>query len=514
MLSSIEASINQALARVHMLTRAQDGKPPAIAGWPRNDGVVPFGFVPSPVEFFLEDHETWPEAARQLLAKSLGDATGLSLDPVEAARLLIIRGGFGGDGNRHAADPLVWAASASGPLAWEPGQKVQTIVADDVDVLASRIDAWMMRPNMELSNALLDDLGAYLMPTHPKTGVAIADHQERLSKYRQRLTSALMQSRPLVEIDRTMSAEVHPEPLKYELSIQGFPFGDGHPAREVTAQVIQGFLNTAEPVDWAFSDAEAESVLITSFLKFPVNPSVITSFTKPLDAALHEFTDSRLRSSFWQWRRSRILENFIPLPDDLRRAAIRGFAVARALGTATNIPGKQNRISSDEGVFDFPPYFLTETNQNNFLPCLLEAMILAFAGGPTKGKRAFEAYGTLVRYGLGGGLTTEFKIDGSTLRILETGDYGSTRILDAKRAELLAVDGNRVANAIKYVTDHLVTLEKLANRGMDPRSWRTKKGNVEPVDTLNMELLDDLRGGYTEVREALEQIDSGGVSTG
>jgi hypothetical protein len=29
-----------------------------------------------------------------------------------------------------------------------------------------------------------------------------------------------------------------------------------------------------------------------------------------------------------------------------------------------------------------------------------------------------------------------------------------------------------------------------------------------------MELLDDLRGGYTEVREALEQIDSGGVSTG
>jgi hypothetical protein len=60
----------------------------------------------------------------------------------------------------------------------------------------------------------------------------------------------------------------------------------------------------------------------------------------------------------------------------------------------------------------------------------------------------------------------------------------------------------------------LVTLEKLAVKGMDPRSWRTKKGNVEPVDTLNMELLDDLRGGYTEVREALEQIDSGGVSTG
>lgn len=513
MLSSLEASINQALARVHMLTRAQDGKPPVVAGWPRNDGVVPSAFVPSPVEFFLEEHDTWPESARELLAKSLGDATGLSLDPVEAARLLIIRGGFGGDGNRPAADPLVWAASASGPLAWEPGQKIQTVIADDVEVLASRIDAWMMRPNMELSSALLDDLGAYLMPAHPKTGVAIADHQDRLSKYRQKLTSALMQSRPLVEIDRTMSAEVHPEPLKYELSIQGFPFGDGHPAREVTAQVIQGFLNSAEPVDWAFSDAEAESVLITSFLKFPVNPSVITSFTKPLDAALHEFTDGRLRASFWQWRRSRILENFIPLPDDLRRAAIRGFAIARALGTVTNLPKDQNRISSDDGTFNFPPYLLTETNHDNVLPCLLEAMILAFAGGPTKGKRAFEAYGTLVQYGLGGGLTSEFNIDGSTLRILETGDYGPTKILDTRRAELLAVDGNRVANAIKYVTDHLVTLEKIATKGMNEMSWRTKQGSIVPVDTLTMELLDDLRGGYTEVREALEQIDSGGTST-
>jgi hypothetical protein len=496
-----------------MLTRAQDGKPPAIAGWPRNDGVVPSGFVPSPVEFFLEEHETWPEAARQLLAKSLGDATGLSLDPVEAARLLIIRGGFGGDGNRPAADPLVWAASASGPLAWETGQKVQTIVADDVDVLASRIDAWMMRPNMELSNALLDDLGAYLMPTHPKTGVAIADHQERLSKYRQKLTSALMQSRPLVEIDRTMSAEVHPEPLRYQLSIQGFPFGDGHPAREITAQIIQGFLNTAESVDWAFSDAEAESVLITSFLKFPVNPSVITSFTKPLDAALHDFVDTRLRSSFWQWRRARILENFIPLPDDLRRAAVRGFAVARALGTMTNDPSGQNSISSDEGVFDFPRHLLTATNHLNLLPCLLEAMILAYAGGPTKGKRAFDAYRTLIQYGLGGGLTSEFTIEGSTRRILETGDYGPTRILDTKRAELLAVDGNRVANAIKYVTDHLVTLEKLANKGMDRESWRTKAGSVAPPDTVSMEMLNDLRGSYTMVRVALEQIDRGAEST-
>jgi hypothetical protein len=322
-----------------------------------------------------------------------------------------------------------------------------------------------------------------------------------------------MQSRPLIEIDRTMNAEVHPIPLQYQLSIQGFPFGEGHPAREITAQIIQGFLNTAEPVDWAFSDAEAESVLITSMLKYPINPSVITSFTKPLDAALHAVGEDHIKSSFWLWCRARILENFIPLPDELRRAAIRGFAVARALGTMTILPLGQNQISSDEGVFDFPRHLLTETDENNFLPCLLEAMILAFAGGPTKGKRTFDAYRTLIDYGLGGPVTSKFKIDGSTLRILETGDYGSTRIVDAKRAELLAVDGNRVANAIKFVTNHLVTLEKIRTRGPDARSWRTQRGSIVPTDTLSMELLDDLCGGYTEVREALEQIGRDSEST-
>ena len=517
MLSSLEATVNQGLARIHAITRPRDGKPAEVAGWPRNDGVVPAGFVPSPVEFFLEEHETWPETARQLLAVSLGDATGLPIDPVEAARLLIIRGGFGGDGTRRpAAVPMIWATSATGELAWEQGQKIQAVIADDPESLASRIDAWIMRPNTELSNALLDDLGAYLMPSNPRTGVAVPDHQDRLSRFRQKLTSALMQARPLAEIDRTMSAEVHPEKLAYELSIQGFPFGSGHPARNMTEQVIQGFLNTAQPVDWAFSESEAESVLITSFLKYPVNPSVVTSFTKPLDAALktfETFDPQRLRSSFWLWRRSRVLENFVPLPDELRLAAIRGFAVGRALGTITNNPGSPNSISNRKGVFHFPPVLLTDCNHNNVLPCLLEAMILAFADGPTKGKRAFDAYGAMLDYGISEGLTSEFSIDGVAQEILETGNYGSVKILDQVRADNLAANGDRVANAITYVRDHLVTLDKIGARGMDPKSWRRSVGSIDPVDTLSMELLGDLRKGYVMVQEALEQFGTGGGGT-
>jgi hypothetical protein len=508
-LANVQASLSQALSRVVAITKSVDGKPAVVAGWPRNDGVVPTGFVPSPVEFFLEGHDTWPELSKELISSSLGDRSGLPLVPVEAARLLIIRGNFGGDGSDDGAEPpFVWSRSGSGGPEWEPGQVVQIEVADEMETLSRRIDKWLMRPNMELSNALLDDLGAYLLPVNRRTGAAIPDHQERLSRFRQQLMSALMQSRPLIEIDRTMMAQVHRKGLEYELNIQGFPFGDGHPAREMTEQVIKSFLSSNAPVNWAFSSSEAESVLITSFLKYPVNPSVVLSFTQPLLEALHAFTPEHLRASFWQWRRARILENFIPLPDDLRVAAIRGFAVARILGVVTADPTGQNSISNDKGVFNFPKDLLTETDRTNILPCLLEAMILSFGDAPTRGKEAFDAYGALVNWGMGGGLAAGFEVDGPAAEVLKNGNYGAIKILDTDRARALAAEPpGRVKNAISYVDANLQHFDALEAQGMDPRSWRNVDGSVDPVNTLTRELLTDLRKGYVMVLNALKRFD-------
>ena len=117
-----------------MLTRSQDGKPAVVEGWPKNDGIVPTSFTPSPVEFFLEEYETWPEMAKQLLSKSLGDPAGLPIDPVEAARLLIIRGGFGGNGgNGSESTPLIWADSHGSAPVWEPGLQVSVVINDNLD---------------------------------------------------------------------------------------------------------------------------------------------------------------------------------------------------------------------------------------------------------------------------------------------------------------------------------------------------------------------------------------------
>jgi hypothetical protein len=516
LISSLEAAIQQSMGRMLSMTQEVEGNPPLIAGWPKNDGVVPASFAPSPVEFFLEEYSTWPKLASSLLSRSLGDPTGLPIDPVEAARTLLIRGGFGGDGTKQEVSPLIWAIGHGAQPVWEPGQQVSVTVADGLEEMSERIESWIMRPATEMLYVLSEGLSSYLMPVHYKTGAAIPNHQERLAVFRQTLNQALMQSRPLIEVDSVMNSTVHPLDLSYVLNIQGFPFGQGHPAREVTASIIQKFTNTPGNVDWVFSSGEAESVLISNFLKYPVHPSVVTSFTKPLTTAMANIKPELLQSSFWQWRRARVLENFIPLPDALRIAAIRGFVVSRILGAMTVEPKGQNRISTSTGIFDFPKNLLTETDLNNFLPVLLEAMILTFAEAPTRGKAAFAAYGALIEYGTGGGTAAGFEIDGDVAKVLSTGEYGSIQIVDKQRADAFASDpAGRIQNAIKYLDANIARFDLIDSTQPDLRSWRNEVGSVEPVDTLTREILHDYRTACVQVREAILRFEkSNSTGTG
>ena len=504
LLEEFEAALTKSLGRIYEMAKTQDGRPAIIDSWPQNDGQVPSSFRPSSVEFFLEDYSTWPDLTNDLLSESLSEVSGLSEDPVEATKQQIIRGGFGGSQTANQTPPLIWPAGNGPTPEWDPGQRVSITIADDHESMTKRINDWLSRPKTKLQNVLSEGISSYLMPLNSNNGEEIPDHQWRLTKYRELLTEVLKQSYPLIEIDNVLNLEIHPKPLSYTMLTQGFPFAHGHPAREVTKLIIQGFLNTAASVDWAFSSGDAESVLITNFLEYPVHPSVVNSFTQPLNKALGKFDADLLRSSFWQWRRARILENFIPLPDSLRIAAIRGFAVARILGTVTAEPQGENKISTSAGVLGFPKNLLTETDRSNILPALLEAMILAFADAPIKGKAAFNAYGALIEYGTGGGLAAGFEITDEVARILSTGDYGNIQILDQMRAKALASDPQgRIRHALHYLDANIARYDALIAMPLDFRSWRNQVGCVEPVDTMSLELIGDLRKAYVQVKEAI-----------
>lgn len=515
LLTSVEGSLRQALGNFNQIVTQQDGQPAVVAAWPRNDKVVPSGFVPSPVEFFLEDHSAWPDKADELLNLSLGDRKGLPLAPVEAARTLIIRGNFDGLENR-LVPPLVWVDSHDGEPKWEVGKSAQVRVSDGLDSVAERIEAWITRPSTELSRFLSEGLAAYLSTNDPASGAPVTDHVQRLNTYKQKLKEALQQSMPLVEINTAMNATVHPYNNDFDLNVQGFPFGEGHPARDITSQTVQQFQKSSTPLNNIFTSADTESVLVSNFLTHPVHPSVLTSFTQPLITALTKFQNDPglLRSSFWQWRRARVLENFIPLPDKLRVAAIRGFAVARSLGLMTAYPDKQNEISTEDGVLKFP-LLLTQTNASNVLPAILEAMIVTFGEASTRGKAAFDAYGALIKFGTGGGLVGDYEVGGILEHFLREGNcgigngpVGQIRTLDEARVR--SVSGadmtERCDKVMHYLTENLNRLHKLEAAPIDPKSWRTQEGTVEPPDTLTLEILGDMKKAYFEVLQAVERF--------
>jgi hypothetical protein len=507
MLASIEAGLRQSNSRLDAIVRSQDGRPSISTGWPRNDGAVPVSFTPSPVEFFLEDYTSWPERARELIQQSLGNREGLPIDPIEAARTLIIRGGFGDLGNGESILPLIWDGGNEPEPEWTSDRPSFIRVDDSIAGLGERIDAWLSRPATVVNRVLTEGLAAYLSPENPITCAPVADHLQRLKVFREKLQLALMQSRPLIEIDESLNAVVHPRPISCSLNIGGFPFEEGHPARELTEEIIQGFLGTSEPIDWAFTPTECESVLVSSFLNYPVNPSVVTSFTEPLANSVHRFNREVMQTSFWRWRRAHSLQKFVPLPYELRIAAIRGFAVARALGVMSAEERDQNVIADRDGDKQFPKWLLTPTDRNNLFSALLEAMVLAFAEVSSKGKDAFAAYESLIEYGTGQGLWIDFRVNGLFRHFLETGNYDGVRIVDQGRADSVSgIDRfERAEKVIEYLQRNIERFEDLERLGPDPQSWRNSDGTVQPIDTLTHELLPDLRNAYGQVLDAVQK---------
>jgi len=95
---------------------------------------------------------------------------------------------------------------------------------------------------------------------------------------------------------------------------------------------------------------------------------------------------------------------------------------------------------------------------------------------------------------------------GETARILSTGDYGNTQILDIARSNALSAgSGDRITEAINYINKNIARFDGLDAMPLDVRSWRNLVGSVEPVDTMTRELMGDLRKAYVQVKDALER---------
>ena len=509
-LAPLMASLEQASGTVFEMVSEVDGEPALVDSWPQYQRGIPNRYLPSPVEFFLEEPDTWPGLLEGLTA----DAAEMASKPendrpsyqasnnIDATRFLIISGDFASTGTNRVP-PMVWS-----PTSWSPGGQPEIRVDVKFESLEDRVKAWMNRPEGKMARTLGEGLREYLSAID-SAGRPVPEHTARLRTFRQKLGEAVDQSRPLIEIDIPLNSLVHSlhTEIKTTQLVQGFPFAAGHPARETVEQVIRNNNDS-----FLFSDNETESVLISSFIDNPVHPMVVTSLTQPLKIALDTFGNNagHIQSSFWGWRRTKTLEDFVPLPDEVRLAVIRGFAVARLLGYITTSPSEKVVISGESGPIAFPFPLLTNVSRNNILPALLESFSLCFAEVSTRQLAAFDAYKRL--HELGEGTGHLYELAKEAVEFIKTGQHSLVPV-DKEQAESMQADSphERRAKMMDYLKRNLAHFQVLSGQSFTGQEYRTQAGSVVPEDTLTLEILQNLIDAYEEVANAIIGDSDSGV---
>jgi len=511
--AQLSSALQQGLSIAESALVPAEGGVAAIAeSWPENDGSVPAFYSPSPVEFYLEDHHVWPQRLKELIARSLPELEEnevLPSDPIDAACYAIVRGSRSRGGVELRELPLIWSESyVGGQPQWSPGNTPNIQVGIDVANLEEKVTYFMRRPSTPLATSLSEGLKGYLA-RNDSAGMAIPDHQLRINKFKTRLEQAYGQSKPLIEIDRALSDRVHKKNIEFTPIIQRFPFGTGDPARKIVEDLLRVQLAPGAPLDEYFSSADTESVLLSSFLKYPIHPACVTSFVKPVAQALTNLKNdaAQLRGSFWLWRRTKVLEDFIPLPDEARRSVIRGFAVGRLLGFVTADPRSALKISGEEGPVEFPFPLLTQVSQDNILPALLESFVLTFGKVSTIGEKAFEPYKRLYELGEGHGAALQFVAIGALEEFLKNGSTAVEPVDEEQRKKFTAGANTKEERCQKMIANLEINLRRynvLQGSPLTGQETRSKTGNVLPEDTLSHELIKDLIRCYGEVKTALE----------
>ena len=406
---------------------------PGWAQWEHTD--VPASCGPLNDEFALIDHSKYYETFSKLLAETFPDA------PRRRLRERLIKGGQGDEPPIKVEGH--WVPDA--PFVETPASNLGVTVLLTSDRLERLAETWLREPNspfgafvgLGLRDAFTDSAGS--------VSPAVADWRKRFrSEFKALIGPAIAAAKPLVNLDPRLEQLVGKAGGdEVKLHFSALPF-DGLPiqAELMDTLAAQG-IGPGEAKDLFNADSKAQHISITAQLSAPRSVLAISSLLTPItgDWAAAEAGGQGAVGRFWQYRRSRILQRFVPCPQEHLRAMVRGWFTGRLLGLIRIDGSGAVSVAREDGdSVTFPDPTLSQPRDpRDPIAVVLESLCLSYVeAARIGGLEPLRPYDRLLELGCSGRPDDGIKDYESLNRCLSDWIESGTRRAEA--LELLHAD--------------------------------------------------------------------------
>ena len=309
--------------------------------------------------------------------------------------------------------------------SWAPGARWSGASASiDVAVCRTREGSTRELLVRSATACLKDDGGPFgellglglrdVLDTGAAAGAAItaAERQEYQQRFLACLSTAIEAAAPLVEPDPTLAGLVGTDAGKGLVwHFSKLPFGMGrdgaHPMQAPVEDVLSPIIGADQVAELMTHDERRRHIDIASQLAAPQSVLALKSLLGPIaeDWGRQTGVGHVARQQFWEHRRARPLQRFVPVPQAHLRGLVRGWFTARILGLLdpSGADGTILIARDDRIPVAFPNPSLSPTHPNDRLGPVLEALGLAYVEvASRRSLEPLEAYIRLLDLGKSG----------------------------------------------------------------------------------------------------------------
>ena len=411
----------------------QSGRVAKVSDWPNwpehgSKGSLSDTSTPPMSEYTVINHEKFPEVFDDLLSMTIPGLAGQDEMRRHHVRSEVLRGEFlEAKGNQDPRDieklnrlrPIrisnVWWPNISQHLsAPRMVSAVSFAMGLDAATIQERALEWLGQNDTPFKRLIDSSLRSYLDPKDNRNiGVNASVFQERQASFLAQFQTAISASQPLVELDTQLMTVMYPGQSHPKLAIEvsTLPF-EGHDLQEVLGNELSK-LKGGEGVSSYFkSDSQINHIDITTRLSGAYPVFAISSLLMPIAQSWQALSDDD-RADFWDKRRARPLNEFIPAPQEHILCMLRGWFIGRCLGLVAESPqteeggsfyvlprGKRPGLTNME----LPKKFLSHSQEWGDEPALaLESLGLAYVQvGVDNSFEALAGYINLLELGRSG----------------------------------------------------------------------------------------------------------------